>query len=182
VQLDATGSVTAFVPRGPAAAGSCHFVGVQIARADVFRDLPAAVPAHTIGGVYDALVARGDGAIRGFFSDARFFDVGTPGDYWRTSLALAGLDVPLGRGQRVDIADSAQVTRSILWDDVTVASGCRLDECIVTDGVRLRPGTSYRRAILRRDDGCGVDAPERIEHGVLVSPLLLESREPRATA
>jgi ADP-glucose pyrophosphorylase len=40
------------------------------------------------------------------------------------------------------------VTRSILWDDISVGAGATLDECIVTDGVRVPSGTDYRRAVL----------------------------------
>ena len=66
-----------FVPRGASAAGSYHFIGVQVAHAEVFRDLPAGEPASSVGGVYDALIAARPGAIRGFVSDATFWDIGT---------------------------------------------------------------------------------------------------------
>ncbi len=89
-------------------------------------------------------------------SDAAFYDVGTPADYWRTSLAFAAAEgrpgSSEGRGVRID--PSARVTQSILWDDVEVAPGVQLDECIVTDGVRVAPGASHRREILLRgEDG-----------------------------
>jgi NDP-sugar pyrophosphorylase family protein len=78
-------TVTGFVPRGAAAEGSQHFIGVQVVAASVFRDLPADQPASSIGGVYDALLKARAGAIRGFVSDAAFWDIGTVADYQRTS-------------------------------------------------------------------------------------------------
>jgi NDP-sugar pyrophosphorylase family protein len=86
--IDRAGAVTGFVTRGVAAAQSCHFIGVQVVRAEVFRPLPSGEPAQTIGGVYDALIAARPGSIRGFVSNAAFWDIGTPEDYARTSAAL----------------------------------------------------------------------------------------------
>jgi mannose-1-phosphate guanylyltransferase len=155
VSLDAAGRVTGFPRRGPAAAGSHHFVGVQVVDAGAFRALPSDRPLQSIGGVYDAMAADRAGAVRGYVCEAAFWDVGTTGDYWRTSAAFAaaeGTGDPRGSRTRVD--PSAQVTRSILWDDVDVGANCALDECIVTDGVRVPPGSRYtRRLLLRTQDG-----------------------------
>jgi NDP-sugar pyrophosphorylase family protein len=79
------GTVTGFAARGVAAKGSFHFIGVQMVRAEVFRQLPPGQPAQSIGGLYDALIAARPGSIRGFVSDAAFWDIGTPEDYARTS-------------------------------------------------------------------------------------------------
>jgi NDP-sugar pyrophosphorylase family protein len=148
VRLDAGGAVTGFVPRG-AAEASFHFFGVQIAGAGVFRTLPQAEPARTVGGVYDDLIHSRTGTVRGFVCAARSWDIGTPMDYWTTSQTFLGAE---GRdsdhGRDVRIASSARVTRSILWDEVEVGAGAVLDECIVTDGVRVPPGAVHCREML----------------------------------
>ena len=149
VHVDADRRVTGFSPRGPAAEGSHHFVGVQLVDGDVFDAIAAGEAARTIGGIYDRLLAAEGGAIRGHVTDASFFDVGTPADYRRTSDAFA--DAAAGSpsvGRNVSIAASARVTRSILWDDVQVGAGAVLDECIVTDGVIVPERTEYRGKIL----------------------------------
>jgi mannose-1-phosphate guanylyltransferase len=149
VRLGDDDRVIGFAPRG-AAAGSRHFLGVQAVSAAAFRSVPADIPINSIGGVYDRLIASDPGAIRGVIFDARFSDVGTVSDYWTTSEAFMraeGLgDTVCGSGVRLD--RSARVTRSILWDDVSVGAGATLDECIVTDGVRVPPGSDYRRTVL----------------------------------
>src|SRR5207302_700123 len=77
----------------------------------------------------------------------RFWDVGTPADYLRTHEALGGIgDATVGRRGLID--RSAHVTRSILWDDVIVESGCQIDRCVVTDRVRVRAGSAYRDVML----------------------------------
>jgi len=85
VLLDRDNIVTGFVPRGTAAVGSHHFIGVQMAAAAVFRDLQGGEPAKSVGGVYDALIGARPGAVRGFVSNASFWDIGTVEDYERTS-------------------------------------------------------------------------------------------------
>jgi len=165
VQMDADGHVAGFIPRGPSAAGSYHYIGVQVVAGRVFDGIQPGQAARSIGGVYDALIASQPGSVRGVVSDATFYDVGTPGDYWRTSQAFAAASGAspvaqgfspaagslIGRGARIDA--SARVTQSILWDDVEVGAGVVLDECIVTDRVRVPPGAIYQRSILiARDD------------------------------
>jgi mannose-1-phosphate guanylyltransferase len=151
VQMDESNAVTGFVRRGPEAAGSFHFIGVQVARAEVFRAAPLGEPSGSIGGIYDALLAARPGAIRGFVSDASFVDIGTVADYIRTSRALEASSSGLVAGRNARVAPTARVTRSILWDDVEVGDGSELDACIVTDGVRIPPGAVYRQsAIVRR--------------------------------
>ena len=92
--------------------------------------------------------------MRGFVCDAAFWDIGTVEDYWRTSVAFMAKSgrrsSGAGRGGRIDA--SARVTRSILWDDVVVEAEAVVDECIVTDGVRVAAGSSYRRAVLVQDE------------------------------
>ncbi len=152
VRLDAGRRVIGFAPSGATAEGSYHLVGVQIVNSSVFASLPAGRTARSIGGVYDTLMARQPGAIRGFVCDAVFWDVGTVSDYWSTSWAFVAAeghgDVTCGR--RVRIHPDARVSRTILWDDVDISKGCVVEECVVTDGVAVPPGATYRRTILLR--------------------------------
>ena len=146
VVLDEDGCVSGFVRRGPSAEGSYHYVGVQVAQAAAFDAVPPGEAARSIGGVYDTLMHQHPGAVRGFVSDAEFWDVGTVEDYWRTSTAFAergGMaDLGVGRGSRID--PSARITRSILWDDVQIGAEAVIEDCILTDGVRVAAGAVHR--------------------------------------
>ena len=90
--------------------------------------------------------------MRGFVCDASFWDVGTAADYWSTAWAFidAGRDAAQAVGDRVRIDTTARLARSIVWDDVEVSRGVMLDECLVTDGVTVPAGATYRRTILVR--------------------------------
>jgi NDP-sugar pyrophosphorylase family protein len=157
VLVDPSGSVTGFVPRGPAAAGTWHFIGVQLVEAEVFRPLRSGEPAATIGGLYDALIASDPGAIAAYTCDAEFRDIGTPADYVETSRALmaeASGDGWLGRAVRID--PTARVHETIVWDDVSIGPGAVVDRSIVTDGVAVPARAEYHDAILLRAPGGGV--------------------------
>jgi NDP-sugar pyrophosphorylase family protein len=142
VVVDEEGAVAGFVPRGPAAVGSWHFIGVQIATASVFSGLPGGRPAQSIGGVYDELMKERPGSVRAFRSEAAFWDIGTVADYWRTSKAFA--------------KDPAEVLAPIVWDNVDIGEGATLEECIVTDNVRIPGGAAFRRSILIANPAGGV--------------------------
>jgi mannose-1-phosphate guanylyltransferase len=154
VHLDDEGRVTGFARRGPEAEGSFHFVGVQLAESRAFEDLSPDRAMASIGGAYDIMIARQPGSVMGFVSDnVTFWDVGTVADYWHTShawLAREGPDGWCGASSHID--PQARVTKSIVWDHVLVPRHCVIDECILTDGVRLAEGAQYRRSILIADE------------------------------
>ena len=165
VRLDGDGRVTGFVRRGPAAAGSFHFVGVQVARGDAFAALPCGQVAASIGGVYDELLARRPGAIAGFVSEPAFWEIGTVADYWSTSRAFIARDSSprTWRGRDTHIDRTARVTRSIIWDEVEIGPGCSLEECIVTDRVRVPPATACVRSVIYLENGSVRIAPFEVE-------------------
>jgi mannose-1-phosphate guanylyltransferase len=163
VQLNQDDHVDGFVRRGPAAAGSWHFIGVQAVSASVFAELEVNVPSQTVGGVYDALIASAPGAVRGFRCDTEFWDVGTVADYWRTSMTFMRREgqtgSSVGRAARID--PSARIDESILWDDVEVGAAAAIENCIVTDGVSIPAGAQYEDAVLVAGEGATVRAISR---------------------
>jgi mannose-1-phosphate guanylyltransferase len=50
----------------------------------------------------------------------------------------------------VHLAPGARVTRSVLWDDVTVGAGAVLTECVVADGVHIPDGAVLTRCAIVR--------------------------------
>lgn len=186
VLLGTDGRVEGFARAGEGAAA--HFVGVQIAEAAVFADLPAGRPAATIGGLYDRLARPTDsppgGKIRAHRTAGSFLDVGTPADYLAASLAVArqeGLHaLPVGADSAVH--PTASLIRTAVWDRAVVGPRCRLEECIVTDGVVLPDGVELRRQLCVAADtapapGAPASAGRRARAigNALVSPLDLSS-------
>ena len=152
VSVGDEGVVTGFTAPGPGNRG-WHFIGVQAVNASIFAPLDPQEPARTIGGIYDELLARQPGGVRAMVASASFFDIGTAADYLETCLAIGRAEGRGGllAGSRTVVHPGASVTRSVLWDDVVVAGGAALDECVVADGVHVPAGLRLsRRVVLPR--------------------------------
>jgi len=147
------GVVTGVVARS-ASASSYHFVGVQVAEAEVFAGVPENTPYESVSALYPSLIGSHAGAVRVHVCDAEFLDIGTPDDYLRTCSLVGRREGTFGRtGARTRIHPAARVEDSVLWDDVEVGAGALLRQCIVTDGARVPEDTSWVGVILRRADG-----------------------------
>jgi NDP-sugar pyrophosphorylase family protein len=149
--VDSSGRFHSAVPRG-SHVRSYHVVGVQIAQPAAFARLAMNTPAESIGALYKELVKENLGHVRAFLCDADFWDVGTPADYLDACLAIDTAEGG-GRliGQRSVVESSAQVTDTVIWDDVSVGPGATLERCIVADGVAVPAGARLSNcAIVQR--------------------------------
>jgi mannose-1-phosphate guanylyltransferase len=160
--VDAEGRVTGRVLRG-SGQSSYHFIGAQVVTARAFESVPADTPFESVAALYPDLIARQPGSVRAWSSNAEFLDIGTPADYLESSLVIGARE---GRqidiGTRSQVAPSARLDRSILWDDVVVEEGAMLRESIVTDGARVPADTSWHGVILRQADGTLVRGEKQI--------------------
>jgi NDP-sugar pyrophosphorylase family protein len=172
VLLDDEGVVAGFVPRG-AATRAAHFIGVQIARAAAFSDLPDNVSAECFRDVYPDLLATHPKSVRGLVVEAEFYDVGTPADYLDASLAIARRDglpeLPPGRRSIVD--SSSRLINTIVWEDVVIERDCELERCIVADGVTIPGGSHVVNAAIVRANGRVAAAGERLEGELLIADI-----------
>jgi mannose-1-phosphate guanylyltransferase len=176
VLVDASGAVTGFVPRG-APGPSWHFVGIQAASADAFKDLSPDAPSESVGWLYPVLMRARPGSVRAFRTSAAFHDIGTPADYLASSLAFA--DVEGGRTQLVGdgchVAATARLERSVLWDRVRVGDHAELVGCVVADDVEIPAGARFHDcAIVPVRGGVGPQIGER--HGELLLSRMTPAR------
>lgn len=160
--VDDAGNITGRVLRGTGQP-SFHFIGLQVVEAAAFDSVPPDTPYESVAELYPALIAQRPGAVRAWRCDAEFLDIGTPADYLESSLLIGERErVALDVGTNCRIDPTAQVHRSVLWDDVTVEPGAMLRETIVTDGVRVPAETSWHGVTLRRATGTLAPGERRI--------------------
>ena len=145
VVAERDGSVSGFTKAG-STKSSCHFIGVQVAEAEAFASLPDNIPAESVRDLYPSLIAARPGSVRAFITDADFFDVGTPRDYFDTWMHFRRKESPESR-------PGPGIEDCIVWDDVQIDAGARLRGCILTDGVRVPAGALWENMIIRRADG-----------------------------
>jgi NDP-sugar pyrophosphorylase family protein len=155
------GAMTGVAPRG-SDERSFHFFGVQVAEAAAFDTVPPDTPYESVAKLYPALNSARPGSVRVFAADSAYYDIGTPLDYYDTSMAFAERE------------GTAPAHGSILWDDVEIGEGASVERCIVTDGVRIPPRTSWTGRIIRRLDGELAPGEQAIA-GLAVSPLDFQS-------
>src|SRR5262245_53187448 len=168
VSADRDGALTGFAKRG-SPDNAFHYLGVQVVESEAFASVPEHVPFET-SALYTSLIARRPGAIRLFNSSAEFFDIGTPADYLDTSLLIGGREGYTFAGpSSVRVDESAQVERSVLWDDVVVEAGTMVRECVVTDGVRVPADTSWHGVTIRAADGELAPGERRVEDLAIAS-------------
>jgi NDP-sugar pyrophosphorylase family protein len=134
------GAFAGVAPRGSQQA-SFHFFGVQVAEAAAFDTVPPDTPYESVAALYPALNATRPGSVRVCPVQAESHDIGTPLDYFRTSMAFAEREGTRPAGA------------SILWDGVEIGEGAVVDRCIVTDGARIPARSTWTGQIIRRLDG-----------------------------
>jgi NDP-sugar pyrophosphorylase family protein len=139
VAIDDEGRVTGFVPRGQAA-GTWHFIGVQIAAASVFADLPDGEPVETVSGIYRDLIASRPGAVRAWRATGAVLDVGTPSDYLDAALSFVT--------HRAGRHPGARLRHTFVWPEATVGAGADLDQCVVAGPVVIPAGFTASQSVI----------------------------------
>jgi mannose-1-phosphate guanylyltransferase len=172
VLVDADGWITGFCRRRDPRP-NFHFFSAQVVARSVFADLPDGLPAESVGQVYPRLLGDGPGRLKAFVCDAPFIEVGTPADYRRVHQTLAAADgvSPWTPGPRAEIHPSAHLDEAILWDDVSVGAGARLERVVVADGVRVPAGLAIADACLVSwPEGYALRSGERRASDLLIVP------------
>ena len=163
VVVDNLGTVMGFTRAG-STEPSFHFIGVQVVEGAAFVSLPDNMPAESVKDLYPALIATRPGSIRAFITDAEFFDIGTPRDYFDTCMRLRAkepADSPLR-------SPGPSVEDAIVWDDVQIDPQAQLRRCIVTDGVRV-PRGSWENMIIRHANGDLAANEQRVDDLAIAS-------------
>jgi NDP-sugar pyrophosphorylase family protein len=153
VVADNRGGVTGFTKAGSTET-SFHFIGVQVAEGAAFASLPDNIPAESVKDLYPTLIAARPGSIRAFITDAEFFDIGTPRDYFDTCMRFRAKEPYDGNQSRLEDC--------IVWDDVRIDPRAWLRRCILTDGVRV-PAGSWENMIIRHANGDVAANEQRVD-------------------
>src|SRR5947209_4866293 len=111
------------------------FTGIQILDPRIFDYIPRGVFSHTVTDTYVPAIARGE-RVAAHVAEGDWYELSTVRRYLETSVALLkreGRALELGDGTRV--ADTADVTESVLWENVRVAEGARVRRSVLGAGV-----------------------------------------------
>lgn len=144
------------------------FTGIQILEPRIFDYIPHGVFSHSTTDVYPAAMAKGE-RVGVHVGSGTWYELSTLQRYLDISLALlAERKEKLSVGNRCHIASDASVTDSILWDDVVVQSGARVERAILGDGVRIAVGDVVQNAVVVRNSLiAGKPAPGKALPGMI---------------
>ncbi len=140
------------------------FTGIHLMEPEIFEYIPRGIFSDSVKDVYPKAMADGKViAAHIAASDSSWFELSTLHRYLEISLEFLGRE---GRDVVVDegcqIADSAEIARSVLWKRVRVESGARLTNCVVGDDVTIPAGAEFDHAVIvRADSAAEADRPEK---------------------
>lgn len=138
------------------------FTGIQILDPRVFEYIPPGVFSHSVTDVYVPAIARGD-RVAAHVSSGSWYELSTVRRYLDTSVTLMkreGRDVEVGAGSIVE--EGANVSESVLWENVHVARGARVSRSVLGAGVRVEPGEVFDHvAVVRAELARGAERPEK---------------------
>jgi NDP-sugar pyrophosphorylase family protein len=126
------------------------FTGIQILEPRIFDYIPRGVFSHSTVDVYPQAIARGE-RIAAHIADGMWYELSTIRRYLDVSLALLkknGRDVEMGAG--CNVSEGADVSESVLWENVKVEAGARVRRAILGDDVTISSGEVVENAAVVR--------------------------------
>ena len=175
------------------------FSGTHLISNRIFNYLPDKDFSGIVDEVYQPLIDSRREQIAGVVDDGLWFDIGTPQRYMTASRTLLDRMVrgqlPIPSETRV-IGDSlihesanvsgtisrsiagersvveGSITDTVIWDDCRIASGAKLDGCIVAHGVEIANAIDLRNVLICRDeDAIPRDGEHRFEQGLVLRDI-----------
>ena len=156
------GSGVAGSAAGDAAGVPLMFTGIQILEPRIFDYIPPKVFSHSTADVYPKAWQSGERVVA-HVAGGMWYELSTIRRYLETSvhlLRMQGREVEVGEGS--DIEEGAEVSESVLWEDVRVERGARVRRAVLGAGVRVRAGEVLEDvAVVRAELTRGVERPEK---------------------
>ena len=127
------------------------FTGIQILEPHIFDYIPRGVFSHSTTDVYPQAMAEGE-RIAVHVASGNWYELSTLQRYLDISLTLLSQkNKRLSLGARCVMAEDADVSEAILWDDVIIQAGARVKRSVIADGVRIPPGQVLENAVVVRN-------------------------------
>lgn len=138
------------------------FTGIQILEPRIFEYIPRGVFSHSTTDVYPEAMRQGE-RVAVHIASGTWYELSTLQRYLDISLAmLAARHERLTVGARCTISPEADVSDSVLWDDVVVEAGARVKRAVLADGVHIKTGEVIEDSIVVRNSlVAGKQAPAK---------------------
>ena len=124
------------------------FTGIQILEPKIFDYIPHAVFSHSTTDVYPQAIANGE-RVAAHVAAGRWFELSTIPRYLDISLLLLsenGETVSAGAG--CELSAAADISDSVLWDNVVIEPEARVKRAVIGDKVRIGSGEVVENAVV----------------------------------
>jgi len=128
------------------------FTGIHIMEPRIFDYIPRGIFSDTVVDAYPKAMAR-DERIVAHVGEGLWYELSTLPRYLQISLALLRdqhRDLYAGVNPQIDA--NADVSQSVLWDDVVIEAGAKVRRAIIGDRVHIRQGEVIEDAVVVRAD------------------------------
>jgi NDP-sugar pyrophosphorylase family protein len=124
------------------------FTGIQILEPKIFDYIPRGVFSHSTTDVYPQAIAAGE-IIAAHVTTGTWRELSTLPRYVDISVEMLKEQGHFySAGAHCIIAETASVTDSILWDNVTVGAGARVNRAVLADDVRIADNETIENAVV----------------------------------
>ena len=124
------------------------FTGIHILEPRIFEYIPRGVFSDSVVHVYPQAMAKGE-IIAAHVASGKWRELSTLQRYLDISIELlreTGKSFVSGEG--TDISQTATVTDSVLWDEVKVGAGARVNRAVLADDVQIFDGEVIENAVV----------------------------------
>src|SRR5262249_21208648 len=133
--------------------------------------IPRNTFSHTTTEAFPSAIRAGE-RIAAHVCDGEWREMSTLERYLGESLAvMEARGVEVVTGERTVVDDGANVSPSVLWDDVRVERGATVKESVLGDGVVVREGERIERSVVVRASIAGRVERGEVQGDNLVVPL-----------
>ena len=124
------------------------FTGIQILEPRIFEYIPRGVFSHSTTDVYPQAIAKGE-IIAAHVASGKWRELSTLRRYLDISIELLNESgKSYVSGANTTISPDASVTDSILWDDVKVGAGARINRAVLADDVTIPGGEVVENVVV----------------------------------
>ncbi len=125
------------------------FTGIHILEPRVFDYIPRGVYSDIVPTFYNPAIANGE-RVAAHITSGNWFELSTIPRYLDISLAMMPNGATVFNGKNCSISPGAQISDSVIWDDVKIEDGASLKRTIIGDGVKIKSGESFENAAIIR--------------------------------
>ena len=124
------------------------FTGIHILEPRIFEYIPRGVFSDSVIHVYPKALANGE-VLAAHVASGKWRELSTLKRYLDISVELLKEEgKTYVAGMNSNIASSATVSDSVLWDNVQVGAGAKLSRAVLADNVKIEPGEAIENAVV----------------------------------